>query len=62
MSTQKRPQNRCKSCHYTWYPRGKDVSYMCPRCGSTDVTVVFPWGALVTIAVIFYIVFHFITR
>ncbi len=33
----KRPQNACRRCHYTWYPRGKQISYSCPRCGSRDV-------------------------
>jgi len=29
----KRPLNSCSSCHYTWYPRGHNVSCRCPRCG-----------------------------
>jgi hypothetical protein len=33
----KRPQNACRQCGDTWYPRGKDVSHCCPRCGSNDV-------------------------
>lgn len=33
----KRPQNACRRCGYTWYPRGKDVSRSCPGCGSRDV-------------------------
>lgn len=33
----KRPQNYCRGCNYSWYPRGKNVSYSCPRCGSQDV-------------------------
>lgn len=33
----KRPQNSCRRCNYLWYPRGKDVSSSCPRCGSGDV-------------------------
>jgi hypothetical protein len=32
----KRPQNICHSCHYTWYPRGKNLSRYCPYCGSTN--------------------------
>lgn len=35
----KRPQNRCKQCGYTWYPRGKSVSLRCPNCGSQDVGI-----------------------
>jgi hypothetical protein len=34
----KRPQNYCLWCGYSWYPRGKDLSYQCPRCFSTGVT------------------------
>src|SRR5438128_436932 len=34
-----RPLNRCRSCGYTWYPRGKNVSLRCPGCGSTAVEV-----------------------
>ena len=30
----KRPQNICHNCWYTWYPRGKSISRMCPNCGS----------------------------
>lgn len=32
-----RRQNKCKSCGYTWYPRGKDISLKCPKCGSSSV-------------------------
>lgn len=34
----KRMQNRCRTCKNTWYPRGKDLSDRCPRCGGSDVT------------------------
>lgn len=34
----KRPQNICKNCGYSWYPRGKSISAKCPRCGSTNTT------------------------
>ncbi|MES2069867.1 MAG: hypothetical protein V4488_05935 [Pseudomonadota bacterium] len=37
MASTKRTQNKCKSCGYTWYPRGKNISLKCPRCGSTNV-------------------------
>ena len=32
-----RRQNECKSCGYTWYPRGKDISLKCPKCRSGSV-------------------------
>jgi hypothetical protein len=35
----KRPQNVCKQCRYSWYPRGKSLSLKCPRCGSTETAV-----------------------
>ncbi len=37
MAPTKRPQNRCPECSYTWYPRGKNVSLKCPKCGSGNV-------------------------
>lgn len=39
MST-KRPQNNCRSCGYTWYPRGKDLAIRCPKCGGVRVSKV----------------------
>ena len=42
MSWTYRPQNRCKGCHYTWHPRGKDRSLRCPNCGSSDVEILNP--------------------
>lgn len=33
----KRPENECRSCGRTWYPRGSDYSAKCPNCGSVDV-------------------------
>lgn len=38
MSRTKRPQNVCRNCGYTWYPRGRYVSTKCPNCGSTHTT------------------------
>jgi predicted RNA-binding Zn-ribbon protein involved in translation (DUF1610 family) len=35
----KRPQNFCKRCGYTWYPRGKSISPKCPQCGSTETAI-----------------------
>lgn len=37
MARTKRTQNVCKTCKYTWYPRGKSLSHKCPKCGSEDV-------------------------
>ena len=35
----RRPQNICKNCGYTWYPRGKSISLYCPNCGSHDTSI-----------------------
>jgi predicted RNA-binding Zn-ribbon protein involved in translation (DUF1610 family) len=35
----RRPLNKCKTCGYTWHPRGHSVSRRCPSCGSTEVGV-----------------------
>jgi len=35
----KRPQNVCKKCSYSWYPRGKSLSPKCPYCGSTETAI-----------------------
>lgn len=37
-----RPQNRCKECAYTWFPRGRDRSLKCPNCGAGAVGIVIP--------------------
>jgi hypothetical protein len=37
LSFTKRAQNACKDCGYTWFPRGKDLSRTCPRCGGSIV-------------------------
>jgi hypothetical protein len=31
----KRPQNQCRKCGHTWFPRGSDISVRCPECRST---------------------------
>ena len=36
-SRSKRPQNACSRCGHTWFPRGKNVSSCCPRCGCYTV-------------------------
>lgn len=33
----KRPQNYCSQCGYSWSPRGHYVSAACPRCGAQNV-------------------------
>ncbi|MFY9223918.1 MAG: hypothetical protein WAQ98_14705 [Blastocatellia bacterium] len=38
-SLTKRPQNVCKSCNYTWHPRGHSLSSKCPKCGSNLTSV-----------------------
>lgn len=35
----KRPQNVCKDCGYTWFPRGSNLSRRCPGCGSGRIRV-----------------------
>ena len=34
----KRPLNECEDCGYTWHPRGKNISLVCPHCRSTDIS------------------------
>jgi len=36
----KRPQNTCNECGHTWFPRGSDLSAVCPKCKSEKVEVV----------------------
>lgn len=55
MSATKRPQNKCKSCSYTWYPRGKSLSLKCPSCGSSQVTIVGSWWWLAGLAFLLYV-------
>ena len=42
MAATKRSQNACKDCHYTWYPKGKNLSRECPNCKSKNVKIVGP--------------------
>lgn len=35
----RRPLNACSACSYTWYPRGKDLSAVCPRCKNSAVFI-----------------------
>ncbi len=56
----KRPQNRCKACGYTWYPRGKSLSAKCPRCGSEETRIVGAglFGGLIALGVIALVFGH----
>lgn len=58
--TTKRPQNRCKACGYTWYPRGKSLSAKCPNCGSGETRVVGAglFGGLFVLGVIAVVLGH----
>lgn len=60
MSKTLRSQNKCKDCGYTWFPRGKDLSLVCPKCGGGDVKKVSSgtFLGLVVIAVIVYVAIH----
>jgi hypothetical protein len=37
-----RPINKCRRCNNTWHPKGKNVSSVCPSCGSVEVEAVLP--------------------
>lgn len=34
-----RPKNVCNDCGNTWYPKGKDLSAVCPRCKNGNVRI-----------------------
>jgi hypothetical protein len=57
MGSTKRSQNKCGSCGYTWYPRGKNRSLKCPNCGSSSVSIVGGGGLLVGILIVGWLVF-----
>jgi predicted RNA-binding Zn-ribbon protein involved in translation (DUF1610 family) len=57
MAATKRPQNECKSCGYTWYPRGKSLSNKCPSCGSSETSKVKSWGGLIALIIAGYVIF-----
>ena len=52
-----RPQNKCGTCGYTWYPKGKDQSHRCPKCQSTSTRIVGPTIGATALAVVVYVVF-----
>jgi hypothetical protein len=35
----KRSRNKCKACGNKWFPKGKNLSDKCPRCGSAEVAL-----------------------
>jgi len=47
-----RSQNKCNDCRYTWYPRGKNLSRVCPSCGSENVAIVVNWTPVIAVAAI----------
>jgi len=42
VNSTKRPLNHCYSCGHTWYPKGRDVAFRCPRCRSAHVGLFSP--------------------
>ena len=53
-----RSQNKCKDCGYTWFPRGKNLSRVCPNCGGPNVAVVVNWTPILAVGAIgLYLVF-----
>jgi uncharacterized protein YecT (DUF1311 family) len=51
-----RSLNKCKDCKNTWFPRGRNISNKCPRCGGANVTYAGPGlftfiGALILIGI-----------
>ena len=49
----KRPQNMCYNCWYTWYPRGKNISNVCPNCGNRNVG--FDWSGILLFLFLLFI-------
>ncbi|TXI89583.1 MAG: hypothetical protein E6Q40_02100 [Cupriavidus sp.] len=52
MANTLRSQNKCNDCRYTWYPRGKNLSRVCPNCGSENVAVVTNWTPFIAVAAV----------
>ena len=50
----RRPHNECRSCGYTWYPRGKDLSLNCPRCHGAEIGITL-WEKIKFIASIAFV-------
>ncbi|MBB3212088.1 putative nucleic acid-binding Zn-ribbon protein [Herbaspirillum sp. Sphag1AN] len=55
-----RTQNKCGECGYTWFPRGKDLSLVCPKCKSSKVGFVRSGviGAAIIFGILFFVVAH----
>ncbi len=51
-----RPGNVCKTCGYTFYPRGHNVSLRCPNCGSRDIRMSYA-GCVLPIAVVLFLIY-----
>jgi len=47
-----RPQNRCRDCGYTWFPRGRNLSVQCPNCASRATEVVSALPGFIGLAII----------
>jgi len=56
-----RPQNICKTCHYTWYPRGKNISHRCPRCGSTRTEMRYEGLIIAAVLILVFLIILLIT-
>jgi len=57
MSSTKRSQNKCGSCGYTWYPRGKDKSLKCPNCGGNKVSITGRGGLILGFIFVGWLIF-----
>jgi RNA polymerase subunit RPABC4/transcription elongation factor Spt4 len=47
----RRPLNKCDNFGYTWYPKGKNLSKVCPNCKNSNVRIYRNWPG-------FFIVVH----
>ena len=56
-----RPQNICKTCHYSWYPRGKNISHKCPRCGSTNTGIQYEGLVIAVLLILVLLIILLIT-
>ncbi|MEI7867086.1 MAG: cell envelope integrity protein TolA [Candidatus Methylumidiphilus sp.] len=57
MRSTKRSQNKCGSCGYTWYPRGKYKSLKCPNCDSNEVSIVGGGGLILGLLFVGWLIF-----
>ena len=56
-----RPQNICKTCNYSWYPRGKNISHRCPRCGSTNTGIQYESFVIAVLLILVFLIILLIT-